>query len=187
MDLSGYSVFGIKYEDLLKYIKKYKRARLLLYILDIVVVIVSTMLLFNTGRGFSDYINFFVLTTVLFSLCFSVTSNQDMLSCYSYIKHIKKGNISSTVYCASIYSLYALLYTTSKSKLTLDTEASDYIKCMNKVCLAKPKFRKSIISNLADNDANSIKDEVVKIKCTYIEKDDCKYFINLSLIEEGNE
>lgn len=167
------SLWGINIIHLKEYSKKYRLYMSLIYLLDVIIVIGLTLMMYKL------HINYNTFGFIILTLCIGVHYitwkylSLEKWESFKFYKKYSRYTIIEKTYKVDENILYSVLYCASYKRLKQNKELKDYKEYMLNACCENVSYSKKIMKYLSkyeDNDGN--------LKCKIIARGKTQFFID---------
>ena len=177
------TIWGIPISVIKEQAKLYKKWVAFMYILDIVILSIVTMLLFNSGLGFSWYIGVIIVFTLLCNLIITQVSNASKYEAFKFFKANRNLNITEKQFSILDEQLYSVLYCLGYHRLKQNKSLADYCESVFSLCCEDKYNAKRVMKYL--NKYLAKDDENVTLKCKIVTKGKVEYLVDISFCADG--
>lgn len=172
------TLWGVSISYLMSCGKKYRLGTLTMYIVDIVLVVGTTMFLYNNNYSYSAYGYIVVCTALLFNLVMWQYLNPAKWVALKFYRKHKSLKVEEQTYSVGSEKLHSVLYCTGFRRMVHGGSVERYKEMILSACMDNPKRASSIIKYL-----EPYKDDNGDFVC-YVAGG--KYFVDLKEDEDGS-
>ena len=142
------TLWGIHIGKLLDYGKRCTRLTILLYILNIITIIVSSIIMYKEQSDFATY----VLVLFIFCFVFCMWLNEihipSKMTAYSFFRKVKSCLISEVTVDVNAETLYSILYCVGSKRLKQNKSELYYKELILSTCCENKKYANKIMDLL---------------------------------------
>lgn len=167
------ALWGIPVVHLKEHSKKYRLYSTILYILDIVLVVALTLLLYYTNVSYDTYGFIIVAVCLLFHFISYYKLNPEKWEAFKFYKKYSDCKILVKSYALDENKLYSLLYCIGYKRLKQNRSFGEYKELILSACCENCSYSKSLMKYMKKYESES-----GNLSCLIIEKGKKQYFID---------
>lgn len=167
------TLWGIPVVHLKEHSKKYRLYSTILYILDIILVVALTLLLYYTNVSYNTYGFIIVAVCLLFHFVSYYKLNPEKWEAFKFYKKYSDCKIIVKSYALDENKLYSLLYCIGYKRLKQNRSFDEYKELILSACCENCSYSKSLMKYMKKYESES-----GNLSCLIIEKRKKQYFID---------
>lgn len=181
MKLSEVStIWGIPVSIIKERAKIYKKWIALMYVFDIVIVSIVTMLLFQNGMGFHWYVAIIVLFVLLCNMIITSVSNVLKYEAFKFFRYNKKCNVIEKQFSISNEQLYSVLYCVGYKRLKVSKTSHEYCDSLCSLCCEDAYNAKKIMKYLNKYEVKDTDSDNITLRCYVLKRCRKNYLVDIT-------
>ena len=174
------SIWGIPISSIKERAKIYKKWVTLMYLFDIVIVSIVTMLLFQNGMGFQWYVAIIVVFAILCNVIITSVSNVSKYEAFKFFKSNRNCNVVEKQFSISNEQLYSVLYCVGYKRLKVSKTSHEYCDSLCSLCCEDKYNAKKIMKFLNKYEVSDDSSENITLKCYAIKRGRTEYLVDIT-------
>lgn len=174
------TLWGIPVVHLKEHSKKYRLYSSILYLLDIVLVIALTLILYYTNVSYNTYGFIIVAICLAFHFISYYKLNPEKWEAFKFYKKYSEFKVLTKTYSLDENKLYSLLYCIGYKRLKQNRSFDEYKELILSACCENCAYSKSLMKYMKKYESES-----GNLSCLIIEKGKKQFFIDF-VNEEDN-
>jgi hypothetical protein len=167
------TLWGIPVVHLKEHSKKYRLYSSILYVLDIILVVILTLLMYYTNISYSAYGFVIVAICLLFHFISYYKLNPEKWEAFKFYKKYSECKIITKTYALDENKLYSLLYCIGYKRLKQNRSFDEYKELILSACCENCAYSKSLMKYMKKYESES-----GNLSCLIIKKGKKQYFID---------
>lgn len=175
------TLWGINTTKLIKYGRKYNIISKLLYIVDIVVVVLLVIQMYNRNVSFEGYMILMLLVCGLFALVYSLCINAIQWGTYKFFKRHLRDSVHVKTVKLTTETLYSILYLCKCKRLKQDKDFEIYKEQLLSACCEDASYAFKVMKYINKYETDCDGD----VKIYYASRGNKQYFLDFIQEEEN--